>query len=43
MGDEAFVPTSAYYRMHDADVPLKVWAEQRDFIIATSISSLRDF
>ena len=29
MGDEAFVPTSAYYRMHDADVPLKVWAEEQ--------------
>ena len=29
MGANEFEPTSAYYRMHDADVPLKVWAEEQ--------------
>ena len=27
-----FEPTSAYYRTHDADVPLNVWAKQQQAV-----------
>ena len=40
--DPLFEPTSAYYRMHDADVPLKLWAEEQAAAAAAGAGSSED-